>query len=178
MNVLIITASLRPFSNSDTLASSFARGAKEKGHKVETISLKGKRIAFCMGCQYCATHGQCTIGDDARAIAEKVRDADVLCFAAPVYYYGIPGQLKTLLDRLNPLYGAECRFKEVYYLGVVADDAPATPEKSLLAIQGWIDCFPGVELKDSLFVGGVTEAREIEKNPMLQKAYDLGASIE
>ena len=45
--VLILTASLRPHSNSDLLAASFARGAQDAGHTVETISLKGKHIAFC-----------------------------------------------------------------------------------------------------------------------------------
>lgn len=44
--VLIVTASLRAGSNSDALAEAFARGAKEAGHTVEVVSLKGKQIAF------------------------------------------------------------------------------------------------------------------------------------
>ena len=41
-NVLIVTASLRAGSNSDTLAQAFAKGAREAGHTVEIVSLKGK----------------------------------------------------------------------------------------------------------------------------------------
>lgn len=51
--VLIITASLRPNSNSDALAVAFARGAQAAGHTVDTVSLKGKRLAFCQGCLSC-----------------------------------------------------------------------------------------------------------------------------
>lgn len=48
-NVLIISASLRQRSNSERLAAAFAAGAREAGHTVEEISLKGRRIAFCTG---------------------------------------------------------------------------------------------------------------------------------
>ena len=47
-NVLIVTASLRPNSNSDALAAAFERGAGEAGNHVETVSLKGKTIGFCV----------------------------------------------------------------------------------------------------------------------------------
>ena len=40
--VLIISTSLRGGSNSDMLAKECAKGAKEAGHDVEYISLKGK----------------------------------------------------------------------------------------------------------------------------------------
>ena len=53
MDVLIITSSLRPGSNSDALVDAFARGAREAEHTVETISLKGKEIRFCKGCLIC-----------------------------------------------------------------------------------------------------------------------------
>ena len=40
--VLIISTSLRGGSNSDILANECAKGAKEAGHDVELLSLKGK----------------------------------------------------------------------------------------------------------------------------------------
>ena len=42
--VLIISTSLRGGSNSDILANECAKGAKEAGHDVELLSLKGKDI--------------------------------------------------------------------------------------------------------------------------------------
>ena len=51
--VLIIETSLRPNSNSDKLAESFAEGARAEGNEVEVVSLKGKNIKFCTGCFGC-----------------------------------------------------------------------------------------------------------------------------
>ena len=28
----------------------------------------------------------------------------ILVFSTPIYYYGLSGQMKTLLDRMNPLF--------------------------------------------------------------------------
>lgn len=52
-SVLVVSASLRPTSNSHALALAFAEGAREAGHDVETVSLRGKRIEFCRGCLAC-----------------------------------------------------------------------------------------------------------------------------
>ena len=48
-NVLVISSSLHNKSNSETLAQEFAKGAAEAGNKVDFVSLRGKKIAFCTG---------------------------------------------------------------------------------------------------------------------------------
>ena len=88
--VLIISASLRKNSNSDALAKSFAEGARSAGNEVETVSLTGKNIVFCKGCLACQSIGHCVIKDDAIDLAEKMRTADVLVFATPIYYCTTP----------------------------------------------------------------------------------------
>lgn len=100
-SILILSASLRAGSNSETLANAFADGARAAGHTVEVVSLRGKSIAFCRGCLACQTLGRCVIDDNAVAITEKMQHADVIVFATPIYYYEMSGQLKTLLDRAN-----------------------------------------------------------------------------
>ena len=88
--VLIISTSLRKNSNSDALAKSFAEGARSAGNEVETVSLTGKNIAFRKGCLACQSIGRCVIKDDAIVLAEKMRTADVLVFATPIYYCTTP----------------------------------------------------------------------------------------
>ena len=105
--ILVIATSLRPKSNSDTLAMEMIRGAEEAGHKVEFVSLKSKQISFCKGCLACQKTEKCVIKDDAVEIAEKVKLADTLVFVTPIYYYEMSGQMKTLLDRLNPLFPSD-----------------------------------------------------------------------
>lgn len=176
-NVLILSASLRPRSNSEGLAAAFAAGAREAGHNVKEISLKGKHIAFCTGCLTCQKTGRCVIADDARAVAEKAKAADVIVFASPVYYYSIAGQLKTLLDRMNPLFSSEYRFRDIYFLASAAEDAPETMEGPQKAIRGWADCFEKARLAGTVFAGGCTEPGASEHHPALAQAYDMGRAL-
>ena len=101
--VLIISTSLRGKSNSEILAKECEKGARDAGHDVEFLSLRGKDIRFCIGCLSCQKTGSCVLKDDVPEIMAKVKEAEVVVFATPIYYYEMSGQMKTLLDRLNPL---------------------------------------------------------------------------
>lgn len=83
------------------LADQFVEGARSAGNDVEKISLAGKEIQFCKGCFACQKLGSCIIKDDVNDILAKVLEADVICWATPIYYYEMSGQMKTLIDRLN-----------------------------------------------------------------------------
>ena len=176
-NVLIISSSPRKGGNSETLAASFAKGAEEAGHKVETVYLREKNYGFCKGCLACLKLGHCVIGDDAVEIAARMHDADVLVFATPVYYYSVSGQLKTMLDRANPLFGTDYAFTKVYLLATAAEDEQETVAGSEKAVQGWVDCFPRCELAGTVFAGGVTDVGEIAGHPALEKAHQMGREI-
>ena len=65
-NVLIISASFRPNSNSHALCQEVAKGVKAAGNKAEVIRLKDKKIGFCTGCYACQKLGKCVIQDDAK----------------------------------------------------------------------------------------------------------------
>ena len=176
--VLVITTSLRARSNSDVLAERLAAGARDAGHEVECVSLKGKKLGFCIGCFSCLKTQRCAIKDDAVEIADKVMNADTLVFVTPIYYYEMAGQMKTLLDRLNPLYSADYKFRKVYMLSVAAEDEETTPVKAVNGLQGWVDCFDKAELAGSLFCGGITDPSEAEgKETELRGAYEFGKSL-
>ena len=176
--VLVITTSLRAKSNSDILAERLIAGAKDAGHEVELISLKGKKIGFCIGCLSCQKTQRCVIKDDAVEIAEKVKNADTLVFVTPIYYYEMAGQMKTLLDRMNPLYPSDYRFRKVYMLSTAAEDEEYTPEKAVNGLQGWIDCFEKAELAGALFCGGINDPAEAAgKEKELEEAYEFGKSL-
>ncbi len=176
-NVLIITTSLRSNSNSDALAAAFAEGAKEAGNDVETISLKGKSIGFCVGCLACQKTQKCVIQDDAVALAEKVKSADVVAFATPVYYYGPSGLLKTFLDRCNPIYPSDYAFRDVYFLATAADTDECAMDGPVKAMEGWTDCFGKARLAGMVFGGGVNAPGEIEGHEALQRAYEMGKRV-
>ncbi|MGM9549837.1 MAG: flavodoxin family protein [Faecousia sp.] len=175
--VLIISSSPRKGGNSETLAASFAKGAAEAGNHVETIYLREKQYGFCKGCLACLKLGHCVIKDDAVEIAARMHDADVLVFATPVYYYSVSGQLKTMLDRANPLFGSDYAFTRVYLLATAAEDEAYTVEGAVKAVQGWVDCFDRCELAGTVFVGGVNGVGEITGHPALEKAYQMGKEV-
>lgn len=175
--ILVISTSLRPHSNSEALADEFARGAADAGHKVEKITLRDKDIRFCKGCLACQKTQRCIINDDAPAIVEKMHDADVIAFASPIYYYEMCGQMKTLLDRANPLYPSDYHFRDIYMLTSAAEDEPTTSERAVMGLTGWIDCFEKACLAGTVFAGGVNNPGEIAGHPSLKSAYDMGTNV-
>ena len=175
--ILILSSSYRKGGNSEQLAAAFARGAEEAGHEVETIYLRDKEIGFCRGCVACLKLGHCVIQDDAVEIAAKMHDADVLVFATPVYYYSVSGQLKTMLDRANPLFPSDYQFRDIYLLASAAEEDEHTVDGAVTGLQGWIDCFEKARLAGTVFAGGVTTVGEIQNHPALEQAYELGKHV-
>ena len=172
--VVVISTSLRKNSNSDALARAFCRGAEDAGNVVEYISLRGKKIAFCTGCMCCAKTGECAIKDDAVAIEKQVAAADVVVWATPIYYYEMCGQMKTLIDRLNPMYPKTLHFRDVYVLTTAQENGPATAKTAEAGVQAWVDNFKQARFAGSLFCGGVDGEGEIAGNPKLDEAYHMG----
>jgi len=172
--VLIISTSPRKNSNSEALAEAFAEGARKAGHEVEVVSLRGKTVQFCRGCFVCQETQRCVIHDDADELRQKALEADALVFATPIYYYEMSGQLKTLLDRFNPLFPSDYAFRDVYLQTAAAEDEDFVPQRAQSGLEGWVECFERAKLHGHVFMGGVTEAGENPAHPALQKAHDMG----
>ena len=88
------------------------------------------------------------------------------------------GQLKTLLDRLNPLFPSDYAFTDVYLLSSAAEDEAYVPERAVSGVEGWIACFERARLAGTVFLGGVTEPGEGQQHPeKLQAAYAMGRDL-
>ena len=175
-NVLVISTSLRPNSNSHMLAQHFAQGTRDAGHQVECISLRGKDLRFCNGCMACLKAPRCVIQDDANDIVEKMGTADVICFATPVYYYEMSGQMKVLLDRANPLYSADYRFRDIYLLTASAESEDSASDGPVNGLGGWIACFEKARLAGVVRGGGANAPGE-RQSEKLTEAYEMGRNI-
>ena len=173
--ILIISSSPRKNSNSEALCKAFAEGAMEAGNEVEIVALRDKALNFCRGCFACQKTQKCVINDDAVEICRKALTANVLVFATPIYYYEMSGQLKTMLDRLNPLYPSDYAFTEVYFLSSAAEDEDSVPERAVNGVEGWVECFEKARLAGTVFMGGVTAAGEKPDHPAaLEEAWKMG----
>ncbi len=176
--ILIISTSLRANSNSEYLAHECERGALESGNEVTFLSLKGKNIGYCIGCLACQQTGKCVLKDDAGEFCEQVKNADTLVFATPIYYYEMCGQMKTLLDRLNPLYPTDYRFRKVYMIATAAEDGDQTFEKAYNGLLGWVDCFERAKLCGLVTGGGIGDSGDAKAHAdALRRAYELGRAL-
>lgn len=175
--VFIVSSTMRANGNSYLLAKEFERGAKDADNTTEFLDLKNINLNFCKGCMYCQNKKGCAIKDDMNEILKKVQNSDVLVFATPVYYYEMSGQLKTFLDRLNPLYFEENKFKEIYLIATSADTSKSALDNAINGIKGWAECFDKVYLKDVVYGTGAEAVGDIKKSQALKKAYDMGKAI-
>lgn len=112
MNILVINGSPKGTrSNTWKLTTAFLEGLKqslsETGTEawVEELQVNRLDISPCLGCFSCwnKTPGQCCIQDDMQQVISKLLWADLTIWSFPLYYYTVPGGLKTLIDRQLPM---------------------------------------------------------------------------
>ncbi|WP_307981191.1 flavodoxin family protein [uncultured Senegalimassilia sp.] len=176
--VLVVSTSIRNGSNSEILAHEVERGALDAGNEVEFVSLAGREIGFCRGCLACQKTGNCVIRDEMDALIGKVREADVIVFATPIYYYEMSGQMKVFLDRCNPLYISDYKFRSVYLATASAEEGDDVAERAARGLQGWIECFPKASFGGMLQSGGVTGPNEAAgREELLAAAREFGRRV-
>ncbi|KAA6347778.1 2-amino-4-deoxychorismate dehydrogenase [termite gut metagenome] len=78
----------------------------------EIIHIGDKRIRGCMGCYRCFEAGGCVyITEQEQVWLDKMKRADAIVLASPVYFGGIAGTMKSFLDRIFFAYSQEFRNK-------------------------------------------------------------------
>lgn len=109
--VLCIHGSPRAGGNTDALLKAVARGARDAGAAVEHLYCRKLRIKGCTGCGACDASGECVLRDGMDRVYSAIDAADALVVGAPVYFLGVPAQLKALIDRY------QCRWTSLHALG-------------------------------------------------------------
>lgn len=100
MNILMVYGSPHKNGTTHALAEAFLDGVNQNAHVIETVWLGEKKVAPCLGCEYCKTHdGTCVHGDDMAELLHKVLAADLVVFVTPIYYFGFCAQIKAFIDR-------------------------------------------------------------------------------
>lgn len=101
MKILVLNGSPRPNGNTAGMVKTFHQAAKEHGHQVKVFNVCKMNIKGCLACEYChgKGHGQCVQKDNMQEIYAELNDTEMLILAAPIYYHGISGQLKCVIDR-------------------------------------------------------------------------------
>lgn len=175
--VLILSSSPRKGGNSDTLCDQFMKGAEESGNRVEKIRLADLKIDYCSACYACKTKGHCVKQDDMEQVIEKMRAAEVIVLATPVYFYSMCAQMKTVIDRT--LGGAQKSGLEnkKFYLIATAADGKSAMERTIDGLRGYLECLPGAREMGVIYGAGAWQLGDIQNNPAMKEAYQMGKNI-
>ncbi|MFO8013151.1 MAG: flavodoxin family protein [Phycisphaerae bacterium] len=109
-HIVVLQGSPHREGNTAALVGHLADAARAEGATVEVFHLHDMAISPCTGCEGCHKEGAdgCVIDDRMNEIYPKLRAADAIVFASPIYFFMMSAQLKTALDRcyaLVPLAG-------------------------------------------------------------------------
>ena len=105
MRVVAINGSPRADGNTQHMLSRFGERLKAQGIQWEMIRLGNEAIRGCLDCGVCSRKkdATCSIsGDVVNSVIGKMIEADGIVLGAPVYFAGIPGPMKSVLDRVFP----------------------------------------------------------------------------
>jgi len=102
--VLGIYGSPRKAGNTDLMLDAFLEGAEAAGGEINKLYVRELEIRGCLGCGHCDKAGVCIQKDDMQIVYPLLEQAQRIVVASPIYFYGITGQLKLLVDRAQALY--------------------------------------------------------------------------
>ena len=181
--VLILTASPRNNSNSTILALKTAEGVKAVGGEADIVPIGKLNIAPCNACDSCRAKPEagCVIKDDMQPLYQKIKDAQGIIFATPVYWFNVSAQMKLFIDRTYAIHG------EGYYaftgkdVGVILtyEDEDVFVSGGVNALRSFqnICAYVKANLVGTVY-GSAGKAGDVQTNvKLLQKAYDLGRKI-
>ncbi|KAL7720604.1 NADPH-dependent FMN reductase-like domain-containing protein [Entamoeba marina] len=190
MKVLALVGSYNQDGSSALLMKEFLKGYKQQKPDAEVKEYNIARIGIegCKGCRACVKKPgfYCSLDDKASEIIKELIASDVIAFAFPVYYYGMPGVVKNFIDRLFSIYGwgtgvlkdsLREQFKTKKFVGIVQCAAGGSYcEMSEIPLK----CAADVCLSKyyPLHIGGVQGPKILDKDERKKKrAVDLGIKV-
>lgn len=188
--ILIIQGGGRPKGNTAQLVDAFTKGAEESGHQVDTISLLKNEVKGCLGCNVCRCGKPCVQKDSFNDLVPKIKEADLLVFASPLYFWTISSRIKAFIERFyciaeedsNPPFGRYEKYpeKDCALLMTAADNFFWTFEQAVSYYQFTLINYIGFHNKGTILAGGCGDTNgkpQIEKTDHLKTAYQFGRDI-
>jgi multimeric flavodoxin WrbA len=182
-NILILKGSPREKGNSAVLAAQVFAGAEEAGAAVEDVYLHGMDIRPCDHCDFCQEDDDigCVVEDDMQDLYPKLRNADVIVFASPIYWFTFSAQLKLCIDRMYAFQTSEGNALKGKKIGIVLvyGDTDLYTSGGINAIHTFesIARYIGWDIVEVVHAT-TNDIGDIEKQPeVLERAYQLGQKI-
>ncbi len=188
--ILIIQGGGRPNGNTAQLVKAFAKGAVDAGHEIEIISLIKNEVKGCLGCNACRYGKPCVQKDSFNEIVPKIKSADLLVFASPLYFWTISSRIKAFIERFyciaekddDPPLGRYEKYpeKDCALLMTAADNFFWTFEQAVSYYRFTLVNYIGFHDRGILLAGGCGDTNgkpQIDKTGHLSAAYRFGKEI-
>ena len=177
--IVVITGSPRKNGNSFAMTDAFIEAAEAKGHQVTRFDAAMMNISGCHACETCfKTSKACSFDDDFNSIAPAILEADAIVFTMPVYWYSIPAQIKSVIDKLYSLVvgGKDIAGKACALIACCEEedmtvlDGVRIPIERTAALNKW-------NMVGTVLVPGVLNVGDIEKTDGCRQAAALADKI-
>lgn len=189
-NILVIQGGGRPRGNTAQLIDSFVKGATDAGNAVEVVSLMKDEVKGCLGCNACRYGKPCVQKDAFNDLVPKIKAADCLVFASPLYFWTVSARIKAFIERLYciaeedpaPPLGRYEKYpaKDCALLMTAADNFFWTFEQAISYYQFTLVNYIGFHDKGMLLAGGCGDTNgppQIDKTDHLEQAYLFGREL-
>lgn len=189
-NIVVVMGGGRPKGNTAQLVDAFVKGAEEAGHLVEKVSLLKTEVKGCLGCNACRHGKPCVQKDGFNELVPKIKGADLVVFASPLYFWTISSKLKAFIERFyciaeedaDPPYGRYERYpvKDSALLMTSADEFFWTFEQAVSYYQFAVVNYIGFHDRGMVLAGGCGDTNgkpQIDKTGHLREAYEFGKNL-
>lgn len=182
MKVLGILGSPRRSGNSEGLLDKALEGAKSKGADVEKIVLNELKFVGCQECAGCDETGVCTIEDEMQTIYKKIKQAEAVILASPIFFGSLPAQVKAMIDRYQCEWVAkyilkrekEKPLKKGFLILVEGSDREKFFKNAESIVKNFFAVL-GIEFAGNLYYPNIDQKAKILECPeYLKAAFELG----
>ena len=188
VKVLGLFGSPRKGGNTDLLLAEALKGAAAAGAKVEEIHLSDCKITPCRGCIGCFKDGICVIMDEMQQLYPRLLEADIVILASPVYFYGITGWAKAMVDRIqalwarkyvlhNPELGKEGVKRRGFFISVGGTKGQRMFEGAILTVKYFFDAFNADYAGELLFRQVDARGDILKNSEALPQAFAAGRKL-
>ena len=180
-----------PLSDGNTakLLDRALKGAEDAGCMVEKILVTSLDFQACEEMMFCKDHDTCIMDDDMQQLYPKFKEMDGLIIATPVMTMGIPGKLKSMMDRFQVFFMAKYMRKKPFiskerrverrglFICISGMKIPEVFVGAKLTVKAFFDIID-CQYTDELLISDMDTIRDVTAHPdLLEAAYKKGFAL-
>ena len=180
-----------PLSDGNTakLLDRALKGAEDAGCMVEKILVTSLDFQACEEMMFCKDHDTCIMDDDMQQLYPKFKEMDSLIIATPVMTMGIPGKLKSMMDRFQVFFMAKYMRKKPFiskerrverrglFICISGMKIPEVFVGAKLTVKAFFDIID-CQYTDELLISDMDTIRDVTAHPdLLDAAYKKGFAL-